>query len=426
MGDGHRKYRSIRRYLRQTTTRSLFPFKTMDSRRALPRGPTFYLIFIGVILVVAITSIFQSSLLISDLDNHTSNNNPSLPGTVISSKNRAVFYNIYIPDEENKQHALDIVKEQLGLKRESKYLASAPLYYTLIGNNATDEIETLCAPNSECHQLRYVPEGDEGLTLQSLYEYCTQHPASQVTYIHNKGSFHPSDLNERFRALLNRGVFSDDCQSISDSSDNTCNVCASRFASFPHFHMPGNMWTAQCSYVQHLIAPATDFAVKMEDLFEWVLVAAQNDTDSNSVVIPRPTYEQYTLEYPVGRQRFAYEHWVGSHPHLEPCDVYSRRYTYGYRALPRTFWIPRLAPAPRLNMSEFLKVTALRGEWFCGQARLLEYEYLYGLQPTPNHFLWKYYLEPYKGCETPLNRTLHDGMFRHRIEREQKVKDRER
>jgi hypothetical protein len=398
-----------------TTAKRFSPFKIMVSRPALPRRPKFYLAFIGVTLVVAIASIFQSSLIISYKDYHPSNNNPSLPVTVIINKNRAVFYNIYIPDGEHKQHALDIVKEQLGLKQKSKYLASVPLYYTLIGNNATDDIETLCAPNSECHQLRYIPEGDEGLTLQSVYEYCTQHPLSQVTYIHNKGSFHRSDLNERFRALLNRGVFSDECQSISDSSDNTCNVCASRFSSFPHFHMPGNMWTAQCSYVQHLIAPATNFADKMEDLFEWVLVAAAKDTDSSSVVIPQPTYKQYSLEYPVGRKRFAYEHWVCSHPHLEPCDVYSRRYTHGYRDLPRSFWIPRLARAPRFNMSDFLKTTTTRGEWFCGQARLLEYEYLYGLQPKPNHFLWKYYLEPYTGCETPLNRTLHNGMFRDRI-----------
>lgn len=401
----------------------------MVSLRGLPRGLKFYLVFIAVILVVAITSMFQSySLLLSYKDNHPSNNIPSLPGagTVISNKNRAVFYNIYIPDGEHKQHALDIVKEQLGHKQESKYLASAPLYYTLIGNNATDEIEALCLPNSECHQLRYVPEGDEGLTLQSVYEYCIKHPSTQVTYIHNKGSFHPSSANDRFRSFLNQGVFSDECQSISDSSDNTCNVCASRFASFPHFHMPGNIWTAQCSYVRQLIAPATKFRDKMEDLFEWVLFGNTNST--SSVDIPRPTFKQYTLEHPVGRQRFAYEHWVGSHPYLKPCDVYSRRYTHGYRDLPSALyvWPPHLAQAPRFNMSSFLKVSMTRGEWYCGQARLLEYEYLYGLQPKPNHFLWKYYLEPYKGCETPLNRTLHDGMFRDRIKMEQKVKDRER
>jgi hypothetical protein len=389
-------------------------------RRTFPQRPKFYLAFIGVTLVVAIASIFQSSLLLSDKDIRPSNHLiPSLPGAVsINSNKRAVFYNIYIPDGEHKQHALGIVKEQLEKKQASKFLASARLYYTLIGSNATDEIERLCAPNNECHQLRYVPEGDEGLTLQSVYEYCTQHPSEQVTYIHNKGSFHPSERNEKFRALLNRGVFSDECQAAISSPENKCNVCASRFSAFPHFHMAGNMWTAQCSYIQHLIAPATNFADKMEALFEWVLMEKKGNINNSSVVpIPRPTFKQYADEYPVGRQRFAYEHWLCSHPDLEPCDVYSRKYTHGYRDLPSPlqFWLPRLAPAPRFNMSVFLKISMLRGEWFCGQARLLEYEYLYGLQPKPSHFLWKYYLETYKGCETPLNRTLHDGMFRDRI-----------
>jgi hypothetical protein len=189
-----------------------------------------------------------------------------------------------------------------------------------------------------------------------------------------------------------------------------CNICASRFATFPHFHMAGNMWTAQCSYIQQLIPPK-QFPQRMEELMEYVMIRRPNST----VEIPKPTFKQMYDGYPVGRERFAYEHWLGSHPHLKPCDVYPGKYLHGYRDLPdrkRKFWIPRLGPAPRWPLQMFLDISMLRGEWFCGQARLFEFEFLYGLQPKENSFIWSYYYHRFKDCEIPLNRTLHLDMYR--------------
>jgi hypothetical protein len=146
-----------------------------------------------------------------------------------TTRSRAVFYNIYIPFggeelamvEEGQNHALGIVKEQLALKQSSTLLKNVPLYYTVIGSNMTEEISQMCESyhdrhqsdekqsqqqSQNCHLLQYSPQGDEALTLQSIHDYCLDHPHDQITYIHNKGSFHPSEKNEKFRIFVNQGV----------------------------------------------------------------------------------------------------------------------------------------------------------------------------------------------------------------------------
>eukprot|EP00339_Tiarina_fusa_P023299 CAMPEP_0117038546 /NCGR_PEP_ID=MMETSP0472-20121206/27113_1 /TAXON_ID=693140 ORGANISM="Tiarina fusus, Strain LIS" /NCGR_SAMPLE_ID=MMETSP0472 /ASSEMBLY_ACC=CAM_ASM_000603 /LENGTH=368 /DNA_ID=CAMNT_0004748797 /DNA_START=128 /DNA_END=1233 /DNA_ORIENTATION=+ len=253
------------------------------------------------------------------------------------SQKRAIFYNIYVPNGENRERAIEIVKEQLQMKKDVSTVLnddSVPIHYTLIGDNdnnnsTTEEIQKVCGPN--CHQLQYAKEGDEGLTLQSLFDYCTEHPDVQVTYLHNKGSFHPSERNENFREMLTKSVFSDECQigmnellvtqndddddDDKENNNNTpFNICGARFASFPHFHMAGNMWTAQCSYIRTLIPPK-DFVSKMDELIDHVLF-------STDKTVPRPTFQQITGEFSVGRQRFAFEHWATSHPFVKPSDVY--------------------------------------------------------------------------------------------------------
>jgi hypothetical protein len=283
----------------------------------------------------------------------------------------------------------------------------------VIGANATPQVESICQtlhPNNQaaCHSIGYVDQGDEGLTLDAIYQYCQNHQqdATQITYLHNKGSFHPSPRNDNFRTFLNRGVMGEDCQEM---PWDHCNVCSSRFASFPHYHMAGNMWTATCEYIQTLIPPL-EFPQRMEKLLEWTLL-------THDPTIPRPTFSQYQDGYPVGRGRFALEHWLCSAPNLRPCDVYRKKYTHGYRDLPssRNDWQGQLGTAPRFDIHTFLKISMLRGAWFCGQARLLEYAYLYPTLVPLDHFVWKYYLEPYKGCETPLNVTLHFDMFRNKV-----------
>lgn len=166
---------------------------------------------------------------------------------------------------------------------------------------------------------------------------------------------------------------------------NTCNVCGTRFSPFPHHHMAGNMWTATCGYIRQLHRP-DEFGEKMETLMVDVL---QHAKVSN---IPKPTFQQYKDEYFVGRGRFAFEHWVGSHPSIRPCDVYPGEYLCGYIDVPtlNDEWVPDLQPAPRFPVSLFQKRSPKDGTWFCGQGRLLEFQYLYQERPPEDSFLWSF------------------------------------
>jgi hypothetical protein len=82
----------------------------------------------------------------------------------------------------------------------------------------------------------------------------------------------------------------------------------------------------------------------------------------------------------------------------------------------------KLMTAPRFDIHTFRENYLMRnprhrksitGEWFCGQARLWEYAFLYnGLQPDRHHFVWNHYRENFPGCEVPLDYGLHHDMFR--------------
>lgn len=340
-------------------------------------------------------------------------------------------------------HALKIVREQIMTLQSSSLLRNAPIHYTLIGKNETDRIQTICHElSANCIQSQYVPQGGEMLTLQAFWEYCNREKDALGTYIHNKGAFHPSVQNDNFRIMATKAVVSDACQTIpyqvaignkktedkdnnATSSHRSCNLCGARFTPYPHFHMTGNMFTSTCAYILNL-RPPVGFEQDMEDLMQHVTMAKQPSPSSPS--IPKPTFQQYRNGYSVGTQRFANEHWVGSHlGTLDPCDVVSmRHYRMGYKNLPSSSpnngWTPSRQAAPRFDLKVFLKGTADRGAWYCGQARLYEYAYLYGqlhgvisLSPPPSvprtSFLWDYYREAFKGCPQPLNYTQHSRLF---------------
>lgn len=379
------------------------------------RSSRFHVAFLGASFLAASVFLFQSSQILAPTDHRFSlSNNHDAHDTghnrvpfQTDPRPRAIFYNIYIPNAEKNYRAMGIIKEQLAEKRNSRLLDSAELFYNVIGHNATDEIQKECG--NKCHLIQYTEKGDEGLTLQALYDYCLEHPDTLVTYLHDKGSLHPTPKNRHFRTLLTKGAFSDSCQMIGtkniDGDENSCNVCGARFSPFPHMHMAGNMWTSTCSYIQKLIPP-NQFGDKMENLMTAVMQQAKDPS------IPKPTFQQYEDEYFVGRNRFAMEHWLGSHPSVKPCDVYPGEYLCGYIDLPKSTdtWIPALEKAPRFPVSIFEKRSA-KGSWFCGQARLLEFQHLYGERPPADSFVWTFYSEAFKTCPDPLNRVEHEHLY---------------
>merc|ERR1712129_91196 len=184
-------------------------------------------------------------------------------------------------------------------------------------------------------------QGWEFLTQEELWKYCQRNPVEQVAYIHSKGSYHASMMEDVWRRFLMRGVASEECQNMTTK----CNVCSSRFSPFPHQHVPGNMWLARCSYIRKLANPRL-FMHNMS----FVHDLAQRPFN------PSLMWDGAFL----GMGRFAAEHWVGSHPDVEPCDVYDGAYRWGspttseenhYR---NSTWVPQLYEGLRFQLRSYV------------------------------------------------------------------------
>lgn len=137
----------------------------------------------------------------------------------------------------------------------------------------------------------------------------------------------------------------------------------------PHPHNSGNMWQARCEYVAKLHDPRT-FGSAM------TAVAARP---------VRGAPPQPMLQSCRGAGRFSAEHWIHSHPDVQPCDLYTDpAFTWNYSPLPEGDFTKVLQPAPRYDLSAYIK-----NEIPCGQAgqlrqeRLDEYAALYGGAKPP-------------------------------------------
>ncbi|KAG7374597.1 hypothetical protein IV203_013692 [Nitzschia inconspicua] len=272
----------------------------------------------------------------------------------------AVFYNLYVnaSTDEELIHVSNIIDEQFG----SLQPWHRPVFVHSIGQEYPIPNTTL---------LQHHEQATEMVTLRSLWEYCREERNinASVVYLHSKGSFHPSALNDQLRKFNTLGALSDDCSNM----PHTCNVCSSRFSPFPHPHPPGNMWQAKCSYVKHLNDP---------DQFERDMEIVKHTTIGNIPVHPSC----------LGAERFAAEHWIHSHPFVEPCDLYiNKRYGWGYEMLEEFVGLQdfQLVVGPRYP----------RSDWRIGcphsdlNHRLNEYKILYNMVPKDDWWGWEFWME---------------------------------
>mmetsp|Transcript_9150 Transcript_9150/g.25749 ORF Transcript_9150/g.25749 Transcript_9150/m.25749 type:complete len:316 (-) Transcript_9150:1729-2676(-) len=261
-----------------------------------------------------------------------------------------VFYNIYTADMDAVSMVKQIVQEQLGdLQPYHKVLVRS------IG--ASFEI-----PNTT--RIRHDETGDEIETLELLWKHCYEHPTSRVAYIHSKGSFHPNPANAKLRKFLTRGALSDSCSFLPEE----CNVCSSRMSPLPHPHTSGNMWLARCSYVKKLLNPII-FKLAMGN-------------------IEYPINVNKAQAWCLGRERYAAEHWIHSHPSVQPCDVAGDEinFFWGYSGVPDHKFLFNLSTAPRFPLQAYAKKTVagcnlLTGEFNMSAyatVRRIEYEWMYG------------------------------------------------
>jgi hypothetical protein len=245
--------------------------------------------------------------------------NPVLPYTV--------FYHSFIPNDP-RSLAHNIILEQLAAMQRAQ--EDAEVHYYLISSEHNSRFDVDEYFRSLCSDCRlnlsltgYSPEGSEMLSLQALYEYCAAHPDKTVVYLHSKGTYHPSKINDDYRRLLMKGVLQGCREMPSD-----CDVCSARFSPLPHSHAPGNMWKARygtdyfiivwlitrCAHI-NLLIPPIEFVERM---------AAVHDTDN---------------DWRRGTGRFASEHWVHSHPYVTPCDVFPGPFVWSYELIPGKLFV---------------------------------------------------------------------------------------
>lgn len=232
-----------------------------------------------------------------------------------------IFYNIYI-GIKHPDNAIRIVKEQLGQVSSSmlaKHVKNMTVNFFQIG--VLDEgifnktfMDDLCSDlNLNCISLGSTGNGYEDATLSKLLGFCKSHKDYQVIYLHDKGSFHPSSQNDRWRRHLTSAATSMDCIQALQTKTNSsvapsCNVCG---LSYTHPFFTGNMFAAECSYVANLLHP---LRFKSNQKKIHVELRDMNFTRGEYTFTDKQAW--YT-----GMRRYSCEHWVGTHPDIMPCDL---------------------------------------------------------------------------------------------------------
>lgn len=250
----------------------------------------------------------------------------------------AVFYNIYTRPETEHQEgaevsvrkALKIVEEQLAQLADSyaarKYASAnmkLPVYFNTIGSPlAKRYTNKFCSKHRDymtCTHMQHYDSAFEEVTLQRVHDYCHAFPRNRVVYIHSKGTYNirwsirHGGQNQYWRRYMTHAVSHKDCL---EPPDSTCNLCGLFFTPVPWLHLSGNFFTADCGYITKLL-PLTQYRHKLRDL---AVIARQQANESRLTFQLFPPSDAY-----LGLDRYASEHWPGSHPDLVPCDLSLKR-----------------------------------------------------------------------------------------------------
>jgi hypothetical protein len=291
-----------------------------------------------------------------------------------------IFYNLFVNNASDVDRVYDIVTQQLAFRNPHVHY---PIYVNTIGYDLYQQSSSYTMLNDFIHMQHY-NDANEKVTLQSLWEYCQNNTDQKVVYLHSKGSYSNTLENEQLRTFLTAGALSVDCRQLESFH---CNVCSSRFSPLPHPHTSGNMWLAECHYVQRL-QPPVNFAAKMR------------------------AFKHKGSPACTGRMRWAAEHWIHSHPTVQPCDLYTdATFLFNYEHLPsaqevisavasantHSKLLPpffELRPAPRFDLATFVKATSGVCNGTGGGTltdRLEEYTKLYKERPDDTWWGWKFW-----------------------------------
>jgi hypothetical protein len=314
-------------------------------------------------------------------------NIPSNSDNVTSTIVTDVFYNIYIPPNDPKgfENAYNIVEEQMtqvGLN--SAFIGT--IYYVIIGEPVSITfMNDICDTyNMNCVYEGHFEAGYEMITQQMLLDYCNKEEnlSHTVGYIHNKGSLHSEEYQHAIRRRLTRAALSNEC--IESLSSNQCNVCGANFRSVWGPTFQGNMWSAKCNYIRHLVSPF-DLEAK-----NWKAVKSKPKKMSMNLFEGKDVQTSA-----LGEGRFAAEQFVGNHPRLIPCSFTKPEDAIG------SFW--EVDPPGRFEshliravgpkfIKHTLKVKSDRlKEWYLLPGILWRYNVIYNEPPPFDSWIWRHY-----------------------------------
>ena len=365
-----------------------------NGRRRFDLGPIFYNVYVPPhnntknahrIVREQLEQIHQS--LVGDLQSSSRNHSLKIKALAGSYANDVDVHDD--EDEDDSSWSSVFVKRQNTTKEAESLTRTTNVVYNLIGNKRSSSmIGRICqqySPRINCTLNKFMKEGNEIDTLQSMWEYCKDNPLEVVTYIHDKGSFNPRKTNTLARRHTTRAAL--ECRNLmmsDDGNDETgiprpkrCNFCSYRFHVLPGFHTRSNMWSAKCDYIRQLLPPNRYEDSVRQMLNESVLHPTLNKTKYaclspyNPIKVEKENKTYSELFWGLGR--FSAERWALNHPLLKPCDCVSKR----QRSFEYKDWTPSLYDAPQ-SKSKREGIGNYKTSWERLHGRLFEWEWLYG------------------------------------------------
>jgi hypothetical protein len=168
---------------------------------------------------------------------------------------------------------------------------------------------------------------------------------------------------------------------------------------------PGNFFTAKCSYVKRLV-PARNFSSSTAIIKDQVTQLTKQDKLAIRLFPPDkfpPEPDRYGLD------RFASEHWIGSSPHLVPCDLSDSaniRYWYmqdrneselNFVMAPRRplraplkLW-PVMSDMKKTKLAVLNSPTLRSKEYFLLPGYIYKWNALYREFPPPSSWVWSWF-----------------------------------
>ena len=429
MNGYHNNPRSSNSTTNDTTTTSLHLFQQKKKKITDIRRPYRILIFTTFFLFTSfrrlhITTHFEFMASLPDDDVSIANESNGVEERSISSNsdistlakgsNLIIFYNLYIPhDTEGIANAVSVVKDQIGqiasaLKSmEDDENSSATkekrgvVLYNLIGNYAftSQQMVDQCHmlhPRLDCHLIRHYENASESVTLNNLHDFCSkdEHQSHRVVYLHSKGSYHNNKFQRHWREELTTSSLHLNCLHAPEQ----CDVCGAQFYTRFALMFPGNMWTAKCSYIQKLLPPVEggEYEKRKEESIKQFLKLRMEGLFQNTL-----THDQ--LDF-YGLGRYQWEHWIGSHPSINPCDIHNNEVNFedmvkdkvppGYyqqaMAPHRDDWCTFGSDRTKDFIRDDNEGDQFR-EYYYLSGNIIKWSALYGLVPEQHSWVWDHF-----------------------------------